>query len=307
MEPVKVWREKRTARGNPHWVNEVYRMPRIDTTLLDCALYLYPTEDEANLGRMVDPSAPLGVPRGGSGFILGVPSRHRGWNHLYAVTNRHVIWGALFIRLNTQDGAHDVIPTQLDEWYCNDSNDVAVRPIGLSPARFRFRFVRHQSLLSRETIRLNNLGPGDEVFVVGRFVNHEGRQRNTPAVRFGHLAMMPDEPLYHPTNIPQIQESFLVDVRTVGGFSGSPVFLCPPLLRDGEKHIELRAAVSGPWLLGVEWGGVTDGHRNHTGMYGVIPAWILNDLLNDPRLVEIRNRSDDTMAEEMANAPTEET
>src|SRR5260370_1057024 len=66
---------------------------------------------------------------------------------------------------------------------------------------------------------------GGSGFLVGRFVNHEGRQKNSPSVRFGNLAMMPGEPVYHKHSESQGEESFLVDIRTISGYSGSPVFV----------------------------------------------------------------------------------
>jgi hypothetical protein len=37
-------------------------------------------------------------------------------------------------------------------------------------------------LATKEKIEHHRVGPGDEVFMPGRFINHEGKQRNLPAV-----------------------------------------------------------------------------------------------------------------------------
>lgn len=34
-------------------------------------------------------------------------------------------------------------------------------------------------------------GPGDDVFMVGRFMDHAGKDRNHPALRCGNIAMNP--------------------------------------------------------------------------------------------------------------------
>jgi hypothetical protein len=67
------------------------------------------------------------------------------------------------------------------------------------------------------------VGPGDEVFMVGRFVSREGKEKNTPAVRFGSLAMVPRESFGEE----QVSsgEHFLVNCRSIFGYSGSPVFV----------------------------------------------------------------------------------
>ena len=38
-----------------------------------------------------------------------------------------------------------------------------------------------------------NMGVGDEVFMLGRFISHSGIQKNQPLARFGNIALMPDE------------------------------------------------------------------------------------------------------------------
>ncbi len=223
---------------------------------------------------------------------------------LYVVSNRHVVLNNPFIRVNTKVGGADIGEILPHHWLYREDQDIAVCPLKFSDAH-KVHYFPLGSMLTKEAMIRENIGPGDEVFAVGRFINHEGRQCNTPCVRFGNLAMMPHEPVWHPTNTTQQQESFLVDIRTMSGYSGSPVFVCIPIFRANDGGFEILGKPMGPWLLGVEWGGITDGHRNHTGMYGVVPAWILIDLLNDPRLVAIRQADDDKSAAEIAKQPTE--
>ena len=64
------------------------------------------------------------------------------------------------------------------------------------------------------------------------------------------------------------QESFLVEARSIGGYSGSPVFLFipamssrenvenwyPPSLVEWKSGVKYGSLMShGPWLLGVTW------------------------------------------------------
>ena len=51
--------------------------------------------------------------------------------------------------------------------------------------------------------------------------------------------MMPGEPVFHELNTPKCQDSFLVDMRSIPGYSGSPVFI-----QSGDKAT----------LLGIYWG-----------------------------------------------------
>lgn len=81
-------------------------------------------------------------------------------------------------------------------------------------------------LLKRHEIDAFRVGPGDDVFVVGRFINSQGKLRNIPSVRFGNIAQMPLKPIEQGRVFGEFQqESFLVEARSISGFSGSPVFL----------------------------------------------------------------------------------
>ena len=66
-------------------------------------------------------------------------------------------------------------------------------------------------------------GPGEEVVMLGRFLGYDGTDENKPAARFGHLAMGTTVPIPHPWGFTQM--SFLIECRSVSGYSGSPVFI----------------------------------------------------------------------------------
>ena len=63
--------------------------------------------------------------------------------------------------------------------------------------------------------------------MVGRFVSHEGKQQNSPAVRFGNIAMMQKEKIIDERGV--AQESFLVEIRSLPGYSGSAVLIYSPI------------------------------------------------------------------------------
>jgi hypothetical protein len=134
------------------------------------------------------------------------------------------------------------------------------------------------------------------VLVIGRFINHEGKQRNTPSVRFGHIAQMPHEPIKRDDGY--LQESFLVEAKSIGGYSGSPVFTYINGLMPRPGSNVLSTNILGPWLLGIDWSHLNDwkpvcdasgvpmssGLRvgSNTGMMGVVPAWKLEDIFQLP-------------------------
>jgi hypothetical protein len=269
-------------------------MPRIIDDVLNCVVYLYRSKHEAEEGINI----------GGSGFLLGVPTERlpppAGFT--YVVTNAHVIKAKCnFMRVNTFDGKCKAIETK--NWLVSNVDDLAICAIPeLDHAKFTVRTIGRDMLVTEKFIHDENIGPGDEVALMGRFVNLEGKERNTPTVRFGHISQMPIEPLEYDG---QLQESFLCEIKSVGGFSGSPVFLAPISdtgRPDGSKFRDQAR------LLGVDWCHVQnfahaiDEHGNkiphigvpeNTGMMGVVPAWKLNALLDDPRENEMRDMNED--------------
>jgi hypothetical protein len=95
MITSKVFRQRLSARGYPYWVLEDRVVPRIPDELLQCAVYLYHSQVDADRGAKV----------GGSRFLYGVESTRLPdiW-HVYVVSNRHVVETNPFVRLNTVDG-----------------------------------------------------------------------------------------------------------------------------------------------------------------------------------------------------------
>src|SRR5207244_524977 len=136
--------------------------------------------------------------------------------------------------------------------------DLAVRPLQTT----NIRTMTPDNFLTDKIIERYGIGVGDEVFMIGRFVNHEGRQKNTPTVRFGNLAMMPHEKILdEETGLKQ--ESFLIETRSIPGCSGAPVFIwvapyygvrtrIPPHRYDPRERWPVigKSELMGPWLLG---------------------------------------------------------
>src|SRR5690349_14448253 len=92
------WEERKSARGYIFRVWRFEPMPRIEQQYLDCAIYLYASEQSARDGENF----------GGSGCLVSIASSHPIWDetswngmrftrarfffppHIYAVTNNHV-------------------------------------------------------------------------------------------------------------------------------------------------------------------------------------------------------------------------
>ncbi|MFL6335352.1 MAG: serine protease [Pyrinomonadaceae bacterium] len=297
-------------------------MPPIPNYYLACSIYLYPSEQAARDGERF----------GGSGFLVSVPVEgHEGWGSLYAITNRHVLdEGCRFVRLNTSSGGIDILETERDSWLDHsDRYDVSVLSLDVEGRQLDYSSISIDKFITREIIDDYRICPGDDAFLVGRLVTPWGQQRNTPAVRFGNISMMadPTEPARGYGNVEQ--ESFLVECRSLSGFSGSPVFVSTTRTYSADDHIPggeqpkrpepeeggkggmtvvglvSTTGTFGPWLLGIDWGHLPlwkpvfeqdketrTGHwvEQNTGIACVLPAWYIFDLLNEEELVRERRK-----------------
>jgi hypothetical protein len=291
---------RRSRSGHTYSVWEP-NVPRIRNEFLDCVIYLYPSEIDADQGERA----------GGSGFLVGVPAKWHGpdsW-FLYAVTNKHVIRNSSVIRMNSSNGEKVIMSIPRNSWVWHPSgDDLAVCLIHFDPNEIAFNFVRNDMFITKEIVDGYNIGPGDDVFMVGRFINHEGRQKNIPSVRFGNIAQMPWETIQQDDGFEQ--ESFLVECRSISGYSGSPIFvhIPPASIRNAPNWKPASPLIAhGPWLLGIDWGHIhnwTPVCRDNgmpvnpdpklmqvkldTGMAAAVPAWKLAEILNQGPLADFR-------------------
>jgi hypothetical protein len=213
-----------------------------------------------------------------------------------ATANHNLTGGATVLRVNTLPTTPDpfIQPTTVDEWERWPEHDLAVLPIELDPSRLDFDAV--------PITRLAGALPGDDVFMVGRFVEESGRAHNEVQVRFGNVSMLPGEPLDTDAG-PLV--AYLAEMRSRGGFSGSPVFVYRPSYgavlggSDGMYGAELLGVDQGhyPTLLeAVDKQGRRIGDfyiRERSALSVVIPAGRLADLLIRGRLRDMRKKKHD--------------
>lgn len=204
----------------------------------------------------------------GTGFFILDPLRvdpSRGI--LYLVTARHVVEGirarssheSVHVRLNDASSGVRWFQAPLDKWNVDDdadrTSDVAMlRVTTLDRAEFDYRSFPIARLATDEVIDSQKIGPGDEVAVVGLFVNHFGSERNIPIVRVGNIAAMPEEPVQSAVGP---MDAYLIEARSIGGLSGSPVFVNTVLDRsEDSSSILLAGSLLGShlWLLGIMHG-----------------------------------------------------
>jgi hypothetical protein len=86
-----------------------------------------------------------------------------------------------------------------------------------------------------EAIQTAHLGAGDEVFIAGLFTKTTETTKNIPIVRIGNLAMLPGEKI--PFKDGKLIDAYLVESRSIGGLSGSPVFIRQTVKMEGDANM----------------------------------------------------------------------
>ncbi len=251
-----------------------------------------------------------------SGFFVSEPLGADDWHAIYAVTARHCIrpvdergepeepYDSISIRLNTHEGGSVEIETDPKAWNVHGVADAAILPIAPDERIHDFRHWPIRSAATREFLDQRFFGPGEEVLIAGQLVYHPGTTRMLPVVRVGSIAALPDDPvrlLTGPDN------AVLLEVRSIGGLSGSPAFLhMPESRRDRAGQCVTLAepppeARGGPnALLGIVHGyplsGANDPDRIgegasetlNTGITVIVPVERIIELVDAPHLVAQR-------------------
>ncbi len=257
-------------------------MPRIPTNSINVAFFMYP--DRA--------SAMTGSNSGGTGFYVSVeyPSVRK---YIYGVTNGHVASGNTCIRLNTEIGQPDCIELQDIDWEYHPKYDIAVTQLPL-PLKHDFHevvSVDTRTFITDEKIKEWDIGIGDDLFMMGRFIDGADDLKNIPVARFGNISADPI-PTFHPFR-KTLANSYLVDMHSRSGFSGSPVFVYrTPGGNLAETVITGKIDLGNNFfsLLGIHWGQFDElwesthpnapPNKGYSGMTLVDPATGILELLD---------------------------
>ena len=167
---------------------------------------------------------------GGTGFLVHETTK-LGIVIPYLVTARHVAERLdvdFVIRANLKDGGVEEIPLESTEWlYPEDPCiDIAVTPYTLLGQRYDHYYHPVTDIPPPQQMVMC----GDPVAIVGLFRLRFGSARNFPIVHSGHVAALADrkEPIPSrntSTDVLSPIVAHLVEVQTLDGLSGSPVFV----------------------------------------------------------------------------------
>jgi len=232
----------------------------------------------------------------GAGFMVGIPSPdHPSYRMVYLVTSYHVIkkLKAVTLRFNLKSGGMRIVKDwPLSHWVINKAFDIAVTPV--SGDGLDFAFIPRKLFVDAEKIAQHKIGAGDEICLIGRIMQTKYVTRNVAMMRFGNISLSPQ---YE-------EKTFLVELRSISGHSGSPVVVyCPPYALAGTRDQEQMW--QGYLLLGVNRGHLREYEElvsvkdlktksenwvseTNVAISQIIPAWYISELLDDPRLVQHR-------------------
>ena len=201
----------------------------------------------------------------GTAFLVAYEDEGRGF--LYLVTAQHVITeihqysDKAALRMNTEDGVL-LGPIALDQFYFHPNAteyiDVAVTPISIHSPQEPVFVNLTACAATKERMKELSIGPGDEIFVAGQFRYHTGESRNLPIVRTGNIAGLPDEPI---RGKGWSIEGHLIEVRSLGGLSGSPVFVNMSPIRMFDNKAEYHKGLR-HYLLGLIHGHYDEKDQN---------------------------------------------
>jgi len=283
-------------------------MPHVPKRWLDAVVYLYPTVYDAEHGRRA----------GATGFIVNMPAEDpeitRAVVHHYVVTNHHGVTGReeTVLRVNLREGGTDTLTIPNSDWQPHpDGDDLAVAPLQMDFNTHQYAAVNLGMILTQESAEHWDIGPGDEAFFIGRYVDLEGREHNVPTVRSGIVAAFPGQRVSQRPRRDFDQESVLVEARSLSGFSGSPVFVTPaPFIKRSDDYGGAPAVQmmreAPVFLLGIDWGHspwdepvrrpsgnpLSDGTyvRTNSGMMTVVPGVKLLEILKCSEVLQRHRR-----------------
>ena len=210
--------------------------------------FIFPADAQGNLLLRDNNPVPYGT-----GFFVGIKDDAGNGVYGYLVTAKHVLkdpqgndFNRVFLRLNRKKDDAQFVALDLVQngkrvvyTHTDPSVDIAVVPLFPSEEVFDLRIIPEEMLSTKATFDEFNIAEGSDVFFVGLFTTYYGEHKNNPIVRFGRVAMFPDDPITwvdYQGQPAQHARLYLIETQSYGGNSGSPVFLFIPAMSPREKE-----------------------------------------------------------------------
>lgn len=214
--------------------------------------------------------------------------------YTFFVTAKHVLQdknGSLFdeiyIRMNTKDSNSRFIYYKIDTSIINrnvffhkdKSVDLAVFFYSPKKDDYDYKVIPESFIPDRAAFKKNKIEEGNEAFFTGLFVPYAGEHKIFPIFRFGHISLVTDERIMW---VGKKREMILLEISSYGGNSGAPVYV-KLKQQDGRTRLFLLGILSGTFrdiadIAIIPTNGTPVAFYNN-GISGVVPAYLLNELL----------------------------
>src|SRR5205085_11207524 len=188
--------------------------------------------------------------------------------------------------------------------------DVAATIFALDP-QHDFLGIFVDNLVTDPPNPIHDIGIGDEVYLAGLFANRAGKEKNIPIIRVGNIAAMPDPKERILTRM-GFMEAYLIEVRSLGGLSGAPVFVNLGLLRKMGGQFAYSTLPHGTaYMIGLMHGhydmeviAPNEGdqarkavERINKGIGIVVPSHKILEVLNQPMVKEFEQKVEQGLRE----------
>jgi hypothetical protein len=281
--------------GIPQYIlaDEDEEFMRIPDEIRDCCCFIY--YSVAGVHKLA-----------GTGFFIGEKYAEDGPEHLRwldLVTAKHIIenvkkkapMATLGMRVNvTGADAVDIdIPDAAWLYHPTDESvDAAIAHIN-NLQGLEVRALPTEMVMNDEIIKKHGIGIGDEVVITGLFYKHHGLKKNLPILRTGNIAMMPLEPAktcYGPA------EAYLIELRSIAGLSGSPIFVHTIFPKEGKLQHTLSwmGLMHGHWNLdndSIDTVNNTDNEPLNVGIGIVVPAYKIMEITHQEIVMKMREEA----------------
>ena len=233
---------------------------------------------------------------GGTGLFLLLRDEHERVAPRYLVTARHVVTGIpsvpgsglkhqreAFAEFTSLDDDQFHVSLSDVDWIFPEDDAVDLAICYFPGGNPRNLAIAEESLLGGNELARKGIGIGDETYSISLFGFKQQVISKTPIARIGNIAMLPL--MKAPTEFGDT-EVYVIEARSLSGFSGAPVFVRQtvnlPSQKDAEGEEFNPNALGYMYLLGL-----LHGHRElgpqdrgvNTGLAFVVPAEKIKELL----------------------------
>lgn len=230
---------------------------------------------------------------------IGSDSREKIWGYL--ATAKHVAEkiadGQALARLNKMDGSLGWKSFKGARWWFHPTDrttDVAL--IRWAPPADVVRYKRWniRDFVTDKMVRDGAISIHDDIQTIGLFRAHPGSAENAPVLRSGNVAMLPKDPVqtrYGP------MDAYLVESRSIGGLSGSPVIVTQTMVHKvgaarvkGIGDTRLFGLVHGHHDIVSEKASDPETEILNSGIAVVVPAQKILDIIGQPEMLALKKQ-----------------